>query len=101
MTKIASNDDREAGINPALWLLCRAGRLLALPLESVVEIMRLLPVEPLPGMPRFIAGLCIIRGSPVPVVNADLLFDSPDTQASRLMTMMVGDRLIALAVQDV
>ena len=65
--------------NPSLsnsvpWLLCRAGRLLALPLENVVEVMRLLPVEPLPGMPSFIDGLCIIRGTPVPIVNAASLF---------------------------
>jgi purine-binding chemotaxis protein CheW len=101
MMKVASNDGRAAEINSASWLLCRAGRLLALPLESVVETMRLLPVEPLPGTPRFVAGLCVIRGKPVPVIDAELLFGGRDTRAGRLVTMMIGDRLVALAVQDV
>jgi len=101
MTKVASTDTRAVETNSVSWLLCRAGWLLALPLESVGEIVPLLPIEPLPGMPRFIAGLCIIRGSPVPVVNAELLFGGRHTRASRLVTITIGDRLIALAVQDV
>ena len=43
--------------------------LAALPLEHVVETMRPLPVEPLGDAPRFILGLSIVRGEPIPVVD--------------------------------
>ncbi len=51
-------------------LLCRiAGRLCAVPLESVLETMRPGATEPLAEAPRFVLGLAIIRGEPMPVVD--------------------------------
>jgi purine-binding chemotaxis protein CheW len=58
-------------------LLCRVReRLCALPLAHVVETMRPLPIEPLGGMPGFVQGIAIIRGAPVPVVDAGALLGS-------------------------
>src|SRR5665213_2546917 len=91
-----------ADTNLKHWLLCRVGpRLCALPVENVVEILRLLPVEPLARSPAFVLGLCILRGSPVPVVDARLLFGEHGDPPERLVAIRVGSRLIALAVDSV
>jgi purine-binding chemotaxis protein CheW len=84
-------------------LLCRVGkRLCALPIEHVSETMRPLPVVPLAGTPAFVAGLSVIRGSPVPVVDAERLVgkDEPG-QLTRFVTVKVEQRCIALAVDSV
>src|SRR5882724_11650691 len=100
LTTRAKSDADETG--PASWLLCRAGMCLcALPLEHVVEIMRVLPVETLSGAPPYVRGLCIIRGSPTPVVDTALLIGDAVTRAERLVTIRTGGRMIALAVEAV
>lgn len=84
-------------------LLCRVGkRLCALPIEHVLETMRPLPVVPLAGTPAFVAGLSIIRGSPVPVVDAERLVgkDEP-SRLTRFVTVKVEQRSVALAVDSV
>jgi purine-binding chemotaxis protein CheW len=97
---MASTEDN--GGHQAPWLLSRAGaRLCAIPVAHVVEIMRLLPIEPVSGMPPFIRGVCIIRGSPLPVVDAGLIFGDQEIQAERLVTIRTGDRTIVLAVDQV
>ncbi len=84
------------------WLLCRAATCLcALPVDHVNEVMRPLPIEPLSHMPQFLLGLCIIRGLPVPVVDAGLLLNGGDSRTKRLVTIAVEDRTIALAVEQV
>jgi purine-binding chemotaxis protein CheW len=84
------------------WLLCRAGlHLFAIPLELVIESMRVLPINAVSGAPRSVRGLCIIRGSPVPVVDPGLLLGEQPTQACRLVTVRAGGRTIALAVEAV
>ncbi len=89
-------------IGSAAWLLCRVGpRLCALPLAAAVETLRLLPIRPLADAPRFVRGLCIIRGAPVPVVDIGPLFGEEETRAQRLVTLGVGARLIALMVESV
>jgi chemotaxis signal transduction protein len=45
------------------------GRLCAVPLSHVIEIMRPLPVEPISSVPSFVQGISIIRGIPTPVVD--------------------------------
>jgi len=68
--------------------------------------MRALAVEPLPGAPAFVAGVSIIRGAPVPVVDAAALLDGAATREvatrpGRLVTLRVGERHVALAVDEV
>jgi purine-binding chemotaxis protein CheW len=83
-------------------LVCRiATRLCALPVGVVIETMRRLPVEPIAGAPPFVAGLAIIRGEPVPVVDAARLLGAEPGQASRFVTLRTAPRPIALAVDDV
>jgi purine-binding chemotaxis protein CheW len=85
-----------------LALLCRSrARILALPLSRVAETMRPLPLEPLPGAPPFVTGVSVIRAAPVPVVDAALLLGGGDSHPRRLVTLTVGDRRVALAVDEV
>jgi purine-binding chemotaxis protein CheW len=86
----------------ASWLICRAGtHLCAMPLERVVEIMRLLPIEAVSGAPRYVRGMCIIRGSPVPVVDTGLLLCDQAIRSERLVTIRAGSRIIAFAAETV
>jgi purine-binding chemotaxis protein CheW len=89
------------------WLVCRAGpHLHAIPLEHVIESMRVLPIDAISGAPRYVLGLCIIRGSPVPVVDPGLLLNDQllgdqRIRSQRLVTIRAGRRTIALAVEEV
>jgi purine-binding chemotaxis protein CheW len=92
---------RESG-SASRALICRVGAYLcAVPLASAVETMRPLPVEPLGDAPDFIAGVSIIRGAPVPVVDLAAVLGIEAAPASRLVTVRAGGRLIALAVSEV
>jgi len=83
-------------------LVCRVRtRLCALPLERVIETLRPLPIEPLNGAPPFVCGVSIIRGEPLPVVDAGLLLGGGQARATRLVTLRLGARAVALAVDAV
>lgn len=84
-------------------LVCRArGRLLGVPLPYVLEIMRPLAIEPLADAPPFVCGLSIIRGRPVPVVDAAAVLGEERLSAhARYVMLRVGDRSVALAVEEV
>ena len=84
-------------------LLCRArARLCALPLQHVIETMRPLPVEPFAGAPPFVRGLALIRGRPVPVVDVGALVSASEpANPTRFVTLRVGDRRVALALESV
>jgi purine-binding chemotaxis protein CheW len=83
-------------------LLCRVdARLYGLPLRHVVETMRPLPFEPLPGAPPYIRGVSVIRGDTVPIVDTAVLLGANESHPGRLVTVAVDDRRIALAVDAV
>jgi purine-binding chemotaxis protein CheW len=85
------------------FLICRCGACFcALPLASVVETMRPLPCEPLAAMPPFLLGVSVIRGAPVPVVDAArLLGSTTPALVRRVVTLKVGERRVGLAVESV
>jgi purine-binding chemotaxis protein CheW len=84
------------------WLICRIGRqLCAVPIAHVVETMRRLPIEAVAGAPAYVQGLCIIRGTPVPVVDLGLVIGGEATRPERLVTMRADSRSIALAAEAV
>ncbi len=80
-----------------------AGAICAIPLTEVVETMRPLPIEPLTNTPDFILGMARIRGAAVPVVLLSGLFqgDQCCNDSTRFVTLRVGQRSVALAVQGV
>ena len=93
-----------SGDRTDLSLICRVhGRLCALPLHDVIETMRPLPMQVVAGAPHFVRGLAVIRGEPVPVVDAARLLGEEDASASleRWITLTVGPRRVALAVEGV
>jgi purine-binding chemotaxis protein CheW len=72
-----------------------------LPLEYVVEIMRILPIEQIADVPLCVRGLSIIRGAPTPVVDTALLCGGRTAPSHRLVTITVGTQIVALAVDTV
>jgi len=93
----------DLGTRPGdLSLLCRVqSRLCALPLEHVVETMRPLPIEALPAAPSFVRGLAIVRGTPIPVVDAARLLGAGEARPTRFVSVKVAGRRVALAVDGV
>jgi purine-binding chemotaxis protein CheW len=77
------------------------GRLCAVPLTHVIEIMRPLSVEPISEVPPFVQGISIIRGIPTPVVDLGALLGMPNGAADRFVTLRAGERQVALSVDSV
>jgi purine-binding chemotaxis protein CheW len=75
--------------------------LCALPLENVIETMRVLPIEKVAQAPQFVLGLCLIRGSPAPVVEIGALFGEPSLISRRMITVRTGTGIVALLVESV
>jgi purine-binding chemotaxis protein CheW len=99
-----------AGAENDPFLLCRIGsRVGALALKDVRETMRPLPIEPLTGMPPFVLGVAIVRGFPVPIVDAVRLLKpvaSPSppmisSPSARFVSLKLGERTAVLAVDAV
>lgn len=91
-----------AATRSGAWLVCRAaGHSCALPLGNVRETMRLLPIEALAGAPPVVLGLARVRGSIVPVIDLGRLFDADDGEPRALVTVALGNRIVALAVDRV
>jgi purine-binding chemotaxis protein CheW len=85
-------------------LVVRAGeRLCALPIGSVVETMRPLPVTSLAGAPPYVRGVAIVRGEPVPVVDLAALVGAGGAPGApaRFVSVRAGGRAAALAVAGV
>lgn len=84
-------------------LLFRARtRFCALPVAQLREVMRPLPVSPLPEMPPFVLGVARIRGEAVPVADAGVLVGEEGAPAfSRYVTLRAGEALVAIAVEAV
>lgn len=71
---------------------------------SIHEILKIPAVTRLPNVPLFIKGVLNLRGNVIPVVNVRARFglaESPFTEASRIIVVEVGDKLIGLLVDEV
>jgi purine-binding chemotaxis protein CheW len=102
LSPVTGEPDRSANDGPEVWLACRAGSTrYALPLGHVVEIMRILPIEPVAGAPLYVRGLSMIRGTHTPVVDTALLCSGCTAPVHRLVTVRAGAGIIALAVDSV
>jgi purine-binding chemotaxis protein CheW len=87
-------------------LVTRVGRVAcAIPIEHVIETMRPLPVEPITRSGAeslaLVQGLAMIRGAPVPVVDARMLLGVPGERGARFVVVRAGERRIALVVDEV
>lgn len=92
----------EVGTKPVLIAMVGT-RACALPIEHVAETMRPMPVERIPGAPGFVLGVSVIRGEPIPVIDAEALIDGngAGSGCERFVTIKLGDRRAALAVKRV
>jgi purine-binding chemotaxis protein CheW len=72
------------------------------PLGSVIETMRPLPIEPIAAMPPFVLGLSIVRGAAIPVVDAGrILHCAENPSTTRFISLRAGKHTVALAVEAV
>jgi purine-binding chemotaxis protein CheW len=88
----------------AVHLVSRAGsKLLALALPDIIEVMRPLALSRLDCVPAFVVGASVVRGAPVPVIDAGLLLGSGSSASagSRWLSLRLGRRRAALAVDEV
>lgn len=88
-------------VGPLLVIFRAADLLLGLPVAHVVEILRPLPADTVPGAPPFVTGLSLIRGLATPVVSMRALLDAPPGFPTRLAVLRTGPRRVALAVDAV
>lgn len=87
-------------------LVAAHGRSFALPITSLRETMRPLPIEVLPGAARGVLGVALIRGASVPVVDLAALVaadagDTPRPAPTRFVTLKLEGGDVALAVSAV
>jgi len=83
-------------------LVTRVGdRICALPIDVVEETMRPLPIAPVSGTPSCVLGVAVIRGRATPVVDGAVLVGKAPGHPRRFVTLRVGTRRVALAVDDV
>lgn len=85
------------GADPFLLVRVR-GQLCALPLAHVEEVMRPLPVRPVPGAPSFVTGVAVIRGRVMPVIDAAAVLGHAASQPARFVSLKLEARRVALAV---
>lgn len=97
-----SPDKADSDLTPGAALLFRAGPLLcALPLPDVVETLRPLPTRTLAGTPASVRGVCVLRGAPVPVLDAAVLLGGAAAEVSRFVAVRAPRGPVALATGPV
>jgi purine-binding chemotaxis protein CheW len=95
MTQIGTSQaDRGASL-----LVVAGSRTYAIPIAHVVETMRPLPIETIAGVPSFVLGLSVVRGTPVPVVDLEAVVGAGRARSiARFVALKLGQRSVALAV---
>ena len=74
----------------------------AMATRDIVEVMRPLPVTPMPGVPAFVRGVAVIRGQSVPVVDLGMLLGAAaPAAAGRWVVLRLEERRVVLAVDAV
>lgn len=84
-------------------LVASGSTVCALPVDTVVETMRPLVLEPVQGAPAAVLGLSVIRGTPIPVVDlCRTLGKEPNGPPGRYVVLKLAqERRAALAVDSV
>lgn len=83
-------------------LVVKVGKTLCgLPLGEVREVMRPLTLERNQSLPECVLGTCVIRQTPTPVIDLSAVTGRPAGIPERFVTVSVGERQVALAVEAV
>lgn len=80
------------------------GRRCGLPAPAVREIVRAVAVQPLPGAPKVVDGMCEVRGNIVPVISMRARLGLPPREVRSTDYFILAhfhDRQLALRVDDV
>jgi purine-binding chemotaxis protein CheW len=97
-----AGDQDQAGKAESMLLMRAGGCICALPVASVGEVMRPLPMEALAGMPEFVRGVAVIRGRATPVLSlAAMLSDEQPAEGERWVVLHTDGHQAALAVDAV
>lgn len=92
----------EAPGREARVVLARAGALIcALPVLSVSETMRALPIRPARGGIPFVLGVAVIRGAALPVLDLAAFLGAGAGSGQRFVVVRAGPRQLALSVDEV
>jgi purine-binding chemotaxis protein CheW len=96
----ASAARRETG---ARCLVVRTGRTrFALPLPSVRDALRPLPLTALPGAPEWVAGVCNVRGDIVTAIDLAAFLDlGAEAHPRGLVVVTAGELVFGLLVDDI
>lgn len=87
---------------PGRFLLLRcASKTCALPLEAVIEVMRRLPVRPVPDMTRFHEGVSNVRGRPTAVVSLRKLLGEDPAEEPLFVALRTDARAVVVAADGV
>jgi len=93
---------KESAAEGRSLLICGVASLLCgLPLKHVTETMRALPVDPVVGSPEFVMGVSVVRGEPVPVLDASRLLAAVEGKPTRYVSIDAAGRRVVLAVDSV
>jgi purine-binding chemotaxis protein CheW len=88
---------------PGLYLTVEvAGSTALLPVEAVLEVVRLVAIEPLPAAPSHVRGTMLYRGTPAVVVDLSTLLGvrrEPELDAH--LVICGGARMVAVLVDRV
>jgi purine-binding chemotaxis protein CheW len=79
------------------------GRLLALPISGIAEIIRMALVKPLPEQPAYVAGVLNYRGELLPVLDLWYLLgrEAPPLRAEMgIIITAIGGRRFGLIVEE-
>lgn len=99
---VAVDESQQPFASTGEVVICQVGTIrCAVPLRVVDETLRPLPVRPVANPPDFVMGLSIIRGCPTPVVHVGRLLGVGTAPPARLLTIRIGARKVALALDGV
>jgi purine-binding chemotaxis protein CheW len=77
------------------------GRRCAIPLSGVAEVLRPLPIDPLPSPIEAVLGVTVLRGAAVPVIDPALLLEGEVSRPGRFVVLRLGARRAILAVAEI
>lgn len=85
-----ASDLLDAGAVARVCVVALGGSLLALPVETVREVIHFEDATAVPLAPPHVVGAANLRGSVVPIVDARPLLELPSSTGRRLRTLMVS-----------
>lgn len=93
---------RATEVSPVLVVMVGT-RACAIPLHHVAETMRPLPIQSVAGMPNFVRGVSVIRGTPTPVVDLKALLENSENSLSygRFVSLKLEERRVVIGVDSV